>query len=45
MASVEDIFANLSAHMIEGLMIHDQMASYYKFLNLRSYAECHEERY
>lgn len=45
MANVEDIFANLSAHMVEGLMVHDQMASYYKFLNLHSYAECHEEHY
>lgn len=45
MANVGEIFANLSAHMVEGLMIHDQMSSYYAFLNLPKYAECHAERY
>ena len=45
MATVEEIFSNLSAHMIKGLMVHDQMASYYYFLNLDGYAKCHEWHY
>ena len=42
MATVEEIFADISAHMIKGIMIHDQMASYYEFLNLNGYAKCHQ---
>lgn len=42
---VEEIFSHLSAHMIKGLMIHDQLASAYDFLNLRGYRKCHEYHY
>ena len=45
MASVEEIYSNISAHMVKGLMIHDQMASYYYFLNLEGYGKCHEYHY
>ena len=38
----DEIFAEISAPMIKGLMIHDQMASYYAFLNLKGYSKCHE---
>lgn len=38
MASVEEIFSKLASHMIEGLMMHDQLASYFLFLNLNGYA-------
>ena len=41
----EQIFAELSAHTIRGLMIHDQMADYYDFLSLRGYKRCHEYHY
>ena len=44
-ATVEDIFAEIAAHMIKGLMIHDQMADYYCILNLKGYAKCHEYHY
>ena len=43
--TVEEIFAELSSHMVQGLMIHDQMSSYYYFLNLKGYAKCHEYHY
>jgi hypothetical protein len=45
MATVETIFAELAKHVITGLMIHDQFESYYAFLNLPKYAECHHEQY
>lgn len=40
--TVDEIFKNLSAHMIKGVMIHEQMADYYDFLNLHGYKRCHE---
>ena len=40
--TVSEIFTELSSHMIKGMMIHDQMANYYKFLGLSGYAKCHE---
>ena len=39
---VKDIFSELSAHMIKGLMIHTQLSDYYDFLNLHGYKRCHE---
>ena len=42
MATVEEIFKTLSSHMIKGIMIHEQMADYYDFLNLHGYKRCHE---
>lgn len=43
--TVEEIFSELSAHMIKGLMVHDQMTKYYCFLNLKGYAKCHMYHY
>ena len=40
--AVEDIYKDLSTHMIKGVMIHEQMADYYDFLSLRGYKRCHE---
>lgn len=40
-----EIFSDLSAHMIKGLMAHSQLADYYRFLGLPEYAECHEKHY
>ena len=40
--TVEEIFKRLSSHMIEGVMLHDQMSDYYDFLSLREYKRCHE---
>lgn len=43
--TVEEVFSELSAHMIKGLMVHDQMAHYYCFLNLKGYSKCHQYHY
>lgn len=43
--TVEQIFSGLAAHMIKGLMIHEQMIEYYNFLALPGYAKCHKYHY
>ena len=43
--TVEEIFIKLNEHMIKGLMMHDQMASAYSFLNLCGYQKCHTYHY
>lgn len=43
--TLEEIFSELAAHAIEGMMIHDQMATYYCFLSLKGYSKCHEYHY
>ena len=40
--TVEEVFKKLSSHMVKGVMIHDQLADYYDFLNLHGYKRCHE---
>lgn len=40
--TVEDIFKELSAHMIKGIMTHEELANYYDFLGLKGYRKCHE---
>ena len=42
---ISEIFSELSAHMVKGIMVHSQMADYYRFLGLTSYADCHEKRF
>ena len=39
--TVEEVFSQLSAHMIEGVMTHAQLSDYYNFLGLKGYSECH----
>ena len=43
--TVEEIFSKISAHMIQGMMIHEQFANYYDFLGLKGYKRCHEYHY
>lgn len=43
--TVEEIFKQLSTHMIEGLMVHSQMSDYFGFLGLKGYQECHKYHY
>ena len=43
--TTEEIFSDLAAHQIKGLMAHSQLADYYRFLGLPSYADCHEKHY
>ena len=43
--TLEDVFARLSSHLIEGLMFHDQLSDYFGFLSLRGYETCHKYHY
>lgn len=43
--TVEEIYGKLSQHMIQGMMIHEQLANYYDFLGLKGYKRCHEYHY
>ena len=40
--TVEEIFSKVSAHMVKGVMFHEQMSDYYDFLNLHGYKRGHE---
>ena len=42
---IEEIFATLKAHALEGLVFHDEMVRYYDFLSLKGYKKCHEHHY
>lgn len=42
---LENIFSELSSHMIRGLMIHEQLAQYYWFLGMEDCAKEHECHY
>ena len=37
-----EIFSDLSAHFIKGMMVHDSLATYYDFLSLRGFKRYHE---
>lgn len=39
---VDEIFSKVSAHMVKGMMFHDQMMRYYNFLGLCGFGKCHE---
>ena len=43
--TIDEIFSQLGAHMVEGLMIHSQMSDYFGFLGLKGYQECHKYHY
>jgi len=43
--TVEEIFSTVSTHMVEGLMIHEQLANYYDFLGFKGFKRCHEYHY
>lgn len=40
--TIDEVFASMAKHMIEGMMFHEQCSQYYLFLNLNGYAKCHE---
>lgn len=40
--TLDEIFSELAAHFVEGVMLHSQMANYYGFLGLDGYVRCHE---
>ena len=39
---LNEIYEKLSTHMIQGMMVHEQLANYYDFLGLQGYKACHE---
>lgn len=40
-----DVFKPLTAHMVEGMMFHEQLANYFDFLNLQWYRKCQERQH
>ena len=43
--TIEEIFSHIFAHKSKGLMVHDQLAAAFLFLNLPGYSKCHEYHY
>lgn len=43
--TVEEIFSQISKHMVEGLMFHSQLSDYFGFLGLEGYQLCHKYHY
>ena len=43
--TTDEIFSQIGAHMIEGLMIHSQLSDYFGFLGFEGYQECHKYHY
>ena len=43
--TVEEIFNKIASHMVEGIMIHDEMANAYDFLGLCGFARCHDHHH
>ena len=43
--TINEIFSKLSTHMIQGMMVHEQLMNSYRFLSLFGYAKCHEYHY
>lgn len=39
---VIDVFTKVSDHLIDGMMMHEQMADYYNFLGLEGFKRLHE---
>ena len=39
---IEEIYALVSQRMLQGSMLHEQLANYYEFLGLEGYKCCHE---
>lgn len=45
MAKTSEIFQRISERLIVGMMLHEQFADYYDFLNLRGFKRLHEYRF
>ena len=43
--TVSDVFSRINSHMVEGMMLHNQMADYYDFLGLMGFKRMHEYRF
>lgn len=40
--TAEEVFSKVASHIIEGVMVHDDLAQYYDFLAIPQYREMHE---
>ena len=45
MATVDEIFQELANHMIQGIMIHQELINYYDFLHLQGYTKSQKYHY
>lgn len=43
--TVEEIFNKLAAHMVEGIMIHDELSQGYDFLGFEGFSLCHNNHH
>lgn len=43
--TIDEIFSKIAAHQVEGMMFHDQMANYYRFLGLHGFAKEQERHF
>ena len=43
--SVVENFSRMASHMVNGMMVHEQLMNAYLFLGLKGYAECHKYHY
>lgn len=43
--TVDEIYSQISNHMISNIMKHEQLMNYYNFLGLSGYKKCHEYHY
>ena len=43
--NIKEIFSRLKAHMLEGMVFHDQLSQYFDFLGLSGYAKQQEYHY
>ena len=43
--SVVENFSRMASHMVNGMMVHEQLINAYLFLGLKGYAECHKYHY
>ena len=42
---IGDLLSPIASHMIEGMMVHEQLMNSYNFLGLYGYGACHEYHY
>lgn len=43
--NTSDIFNQLMNHLLEGMMVHEQLANYFNFLALEGFKYCHDYHY
>lgn len=40
--AIDAVFNKVASHLVEGIMVHDEMANAYDFLGLYGFAKCHD---